>query len=252
MLTQFGLTVNEAKTFLALSILGTATVKTISKASGIAREIVYQTMERLMKKGLIEEVVASPKAFTALPMEEAYRILLQHKKEENKELWAKAKQVLKKENMPKLTIDESQTTIIAPKGAKQSKISYGFENVQKSVDMIISAHKFIQWAQLVAEKNIDCILKKKVKMRLITEKQVQEKVLNSPQLCPPMLASKFKHVDFKFLTHNPSVEMVIFDKEIMFIATHKGKSIKEMIWLRSNNQSIIEMANSYFETIWNK
>jgi hypothetical protein len=46
--------------------------------------------------------------------------------------------------------------------------------------------------------------------------------------------------------------MVTFDKKTVFIATSDEKIIKNMIWLRSNNSPIIELANKYFENIWNE
>jgi hypothetical protein len=45
---------------------------------------------------------------------------------------------------------------------------------------------------------------------------------------------------------------MIFDKKTLFTPTKKESNINKMCWLRSNNPFIVEMANSYFETTWEK
>ena len=83
-LTNLGLTINEARVILALSGSDPITAKSISNSSGIAREIVYQTLARLVKKQLVEEVLTSPKTYRALPMKEVYAILFQKRKKKPK------------------------------------------------------------------------------------------------------------------------------------------------------------------------
>lgn len=95
-LNSLGLGLSEAKVFSALSKLGASTAGTISKTSGVAREFVYRIMPNLMKKGLVEKIITSPEKFKAVPMKNAYTILLRRKEEENRKLWSKAMKDLKK------------------------------------------------------------------------------------------------------------------------------------------------------------
>jgi len=56
-LTEVGLTSNEAKIYLALLGLRDATVKTVSKKTGIHRRNIYDALEKLLEKGLVTRVV---------------------------------------------------------------------------------------------------------------------------------------------------------------------------------------------------
>lgn len=59
-LKKIGLSENEAKTYLALLELGSATVQQIAQKSGIKRVTTYVQLETLMKMGLISSFEKSP------------------------------------------------------------------------------------------------------------------------------------------------------------------------------------------------
>ncbi|MBS3057990.1 MAG: hypothetical protein J4478_01145 [Candidatus Diapherotrites archaeon] len=59
LLTEIGLTQNEAKTYLALIELRSASAKQISEKSGIHKRNVYESLEKLMKKGLVASGIVS-------------------------------------------------------------------------------------------------------------------------------------------------------------------------------------------------
>jgi sugar-specific transcriptional regulator TrmB len=252
-LNNLGLSLNGARVFLALSQLGTSKVKTISKFSGVAREVVYQIMPRLLKKGLVEELITAPKKFKAIPMKEAYAILLQRKEEENRELCARAREALQK-HLTKTAFNKenSQTIQICTVKAPDFRICHEYQNVQKSVDLTFPAEKFLQWSQHYAEWGIKEVMKRNVKIQIITETQLLKKLATQPKVFFPSLSSKLGYVNFKYVQNPPSVELMIFDKKTLFISTKKESNINKMHWLRSNNPFIVEMANSYFETIWKK
>jgi sugar-specific transcriptional regulator TrmB len=252
-LNALGLTLNEARIFVALSKLGVATAKAVSKTSGISREIVYQTMARLEEKRLVGEKLASPKTFQALPIGEVYEILLEHKKEEDKELRGKIKKALKTHRgAENLQVNDPQTIIVTPRGKNKGFIVNEYRNALVTVDMIIPLNKFIQWAQTVAEECIDGAMKKNAKIRLITEKPVSELLQKASKSLGENVVSKLRQIEYRFVAEAPPIEMALFDKKTVFIATCQEKLIKNMVWLRSNNSPIIELANKYFETSWNE
>ena len=45
---------------------------------------------------------------------------------------------------------------------------------------------------------------------------------------------------------------MIFDKETLFVSTTKENNINKMIWLRTKNPIILEMAKGYYEALWEK
>jgi predicted transcriptional regulator len=250
-LNSLGLQLNEAKVFMALSQLGTSKAKEIGKFSGVAREVVYQIMPRLLKNGLVEEIIARPKKFRAIPIKEAYTILLQRKEEENRKLCAKAREALQKhQNKTAFNMEDSQTIQIHTTKTPDYRICYEYQNVQKSVDLTFPAGKFLQWSKHYAEWGIKEIKKRNVEMRIITEQQLLKILATHPDILLP--TPSLKYINFKYVQSPLSVELMIFDKKTVFISTEKERDINRMHWLRSNNPSIVEMANSYFESMWEK
>ncbi len=81
-LVGLGLTTLQARAYLALSSLGYAQTKALSKISHIARQDLYRIMSSLQKQGLVEKTIRSPATFKATPMKEGIAMLLQRKTEE--------------------------------------------------------------------------------------------------------------------------------------------------------------------------
>jgi len=250
-LTRLGLTLNEARVLMALYASENLTAKSVSKASGVAREIVYQIIPKLQKKGLVDELVTTPKTFKAVPLENVLEVLLQQRKQEDKELFSKAKEMVKRQQQNNVGImnDDSNITIIAPKKGdrnwKNDWMSY-----KKCVDLIMPTNKLLQWPQFYAEATIEEASKKKLKMRMITETATKNILENPPpKYFSPSLASKLGYIEYRFVETTP-VELVVFDKKIMYLSTQMEKQTKDMVWLRSNNGFLVEMANNYFESLW--
>jgi sugar-specific transcriptional regulator TrmB len=253
-LNNLGLTLSEAKVFYALSELGTSTVSEISKMSGVAREFVYLVMPKLVKKSLVEVLITVPKKFKAIPMEEAYRILLRRKEEENRELCAKAKEALKRRKNKNAaeTADKYRTSLVPSREAPDPRIGLEYRKVQKSVDFTFPVGKFLQWSQFYADFGIAEAMKRNVKMRIITQHQLLEILERQPMLFTPSLKSKLSYIDFRYVPERFSVEMMIFDRKTLFVSTTEKSDINKMIWLETNNPLIVEMANGYFEGLWEK
>jgi sugar-specific transcriptional regulator TrmB len=251
-LTGLGLHVSEAKVFLALSELGVSTAGVISQSSGVAREFVYRILPRLVKKGIVEATITVPKKFKTIPMEQAYTMLLRRKEEENRKLWSKAmKSVEKHKNKKrsKAAVD-FQTSLVPSQEAPDPRIGQEYENVQKTIDLTFPTGKFIQWSQYYAEDSMKEVIKRKVKMRIITQKHLLEILAAYPKLFTRSFKSQLKYIDFKYVKKPFSVEMMIFDKKTLFVSTTNESDINKMIWLRTNNPLILEMANRYFEAMW--
>lgn len=253
-LNSLGLAFNEARVFLTLSQLGVSTAKTISNRSEVAREVVYQTMPRLLKQGLVEELITSPKTFRAISLREAYVILLRRKEEENRRLCARAKQSLKKRQSKTVlkVAGNSQTLMVPSRGTPDFRICQEYTNAQKSIDLTFPAGKFLQWSQYYAKWGIKEAMKRNVKIRVITEQQLLRMLATSPAIFSPSLISKLRYINFKYAQNPFLVELMIFDGKTLFISTTEESNINKILWLRSNNPFILEMANSYFETIWNE
>lgn len=75
-LKQLGLTTYEARVFLALQKLGSASASEISKVADVPRSQVYGAAENLEDRGLVEIQQSTPTVYRPVPLEEARTRLL--------------------------------------------------------------------------------------------------------------------------------------------------------------------------------
>jgi sugar-specific transcriptional regulator TrmB len=248
-LKRLGLTLNEARVFCTLCAVGKSTAKSISKTSGIAREVVYQVLPSLQKKGLVEEMVTSPKSFRALSMENAFETMLRRRTLENAELKKNAMKTL--ENWQSAdTSNEEPYIVVLPPREDDAHWKEAWYKAQETADMIMPLSKFLQWPHFYAEAALDMAMKKKLKLRIITEAETQKILQTPPEGFSSSLVEKFGHANFKFMTVLPRVELTIFDRKKCFVGTNRAKQIKDMTWLLTDNPFIAEMACTYFEAVW--
>ncbi|NKE34612.1 TrmB family transcriptional regulator [Natronococcus sp. JC468] len=72
-LSELGLTEYEARCFVALTKITTGTAKEISQVSDVPRSRVYDTIERLDRKGLVDVQQSDPREYRATEIETACR-----------------------------------------------------------------------------------------------------------------------------------------------------------------------------------
>lgn len=72
-LQQFGLSTYAARTFVALASLGSGTARDVSQVSEVPRTRVYDAVEELQDRGLVETLQSTPKEFWAISSETAGR-----------------------------------------------------------------------------------------------------------------------------------------------------------------------------------
>lgn len=85
LLEQLGLSKNEAKVYIALLKLGSASVNQISKKADVHRVNVYDTLERLQEKGLVASIVKVNKKYFEAASPKIIKKLIENKEKEIKE-----------------------------------------------------------------------------------------------------------------------------------------------------------------------
>lgn len=76
-LEELGLTEYEARCYVALTRITQGTAKEISQVADVPRSRVYDTVERLHARGLVDVQQSEPRQFRAVPKEEALDLLRQ-------------------------------------------------------------------------------------------------------------------------------------------------------------------------------
>lgn len=248
-LVQLGLTVNQARVYLALANRGFVGAKEISRISNIAKQDVYRVMPQLQKLGLVEKLIASPNLFKANQPEQALSVLLEHKEKETSVLHNEALTLIDKLNQKtKNTATKEnafQFSIITGKKAIIARSRKAIAEANDSICVIT------RWTYSIKNKRYFLALSKRafnrdVKLRFILylhETEVDPFLRNMQYLIED---SRF---DVRLLFAGEPISFSVFDKEQVFFSTQKG-ILGNVPILWSNNPNFAALAKNYFDMLW--
>jgi sugar-specific transcriptional regulator TrmB len=247
-LMGLGLTLLQAKTYLALAKLGIADVKTISKVSKVARQDVYRVAPKLQKWGLVEKIIATPIMYKATPLKTGLSNLLQQKAEENAELQEKTKKLINnfEENCSsgmKLQKNEPQFVITSERTLFRKRITEATDAAQTSKDAIVTLEGF-KAILFHHYDHLKSAINRGVKIRMITEKPEDEQSIQ--EITRDF--TKNPLFTFKYTSEPPPICMMVFDSKEVHLRMAEGAV--PSFW--SNNPNIVNLSMKYFDEMWNK
>jgi Predicted transcriptional regulators len=237
---KLGLTVLQAKVYLALARCGSATGRTTANAAQIASNDVYRVLGELQEKGLVEKIIANPTRYKST-RDDGLSILLQNKKNEYFET-------------------EKQVQALAELLNIQSKTETSFNSNQEliitsQIQQLIKLHKRLADS---AKHSIDFIFPVRVSEKSLLENFLfEKKALNRGVNVRILLVNgkgnaeryhrKAQLFEQRYLPEETFFGMHIFDGQQITMALSK-KAIPSL-W--TNNQNIVNLAQAYFDSIWN-
>jgi sugar-specific transcriptional regulator TrmB len=249
-LTELGLTHTEAKVYITLLFLNTTTARNIHRTSNVARQDVYQILSDLEEKGLIEKVIAKPAKFRPTPANDAVSILLQRRKEENRQLRKRAIQHLRKleadrvkitpldKNVQFLLLSKSQTSPSGP----IDKPGKAVDKAKESVMGLITLQLFMK-VKLMDENLWKKAVKRGVKIKFMIAKRPKEK---SEFNLDPLL----KNTDYFEIRYTPTIPpatVLLVDEKEAFCRV--GVNLENPV-LWSSAPYFVRMIKDYLETKW--
>jgi sugar-specific transcriptional regulator TrmB len=251
LLTQLGLTPRQARVYLALASSSPCTVNQISKLSGIATETVYRILPKLQEKSLTERILTSPTKFSATRMKIAIEMLLKQKNQEVTKIRNKAKEIIANsdcdETQLALSLQKEGTQLVTVSGKEAviKKLRKSLQEAKASVDVITAQTRFSQ-AILEFASDYKKALKRKVKIRIATEKHAPEKAALK---IVDALSDK-PGFQVRYFPQSPDAIVTIVDNKEAFMALSATafNTTTSSVW--SNNTSFIGLAKNYFETKW--
>jgi sugar-specific transcriptional regulator TrmB len=249
-LTDLGLTLLQAKIYLALLRNGKATIKTIHKTANVARQDVYRIMPTLNKLGLAEELVVKPTMFKATPLKEGYKLLLHKKTHQYSELQKKTRKLIN--NLVETTEktesqeDDSKFVITLSKDLLFKKFDERERTVQTSID-IICTWKRAKLTLFNHFQNYKRLLKRGVRVRWITEKHEEDHSMQ--EILDTLTIGPLFRI--RYVSAPMPIKALIYDrKEVhMCIALLPSDDVPSL-W--SDNPQFVRVITTYFEDLWNK
>ena len=176
-LIDLGLTGAQAKTYLALLWIGSASIREIAHASSVARPDTYRAILELQELGIVEKIVSTPTKFSSIPITVAVEILISRKTKENANLNTRANRLV--ESLKEKTIGthplEDNKLVMIPKEAIEFEQNKLMENAQESISVMVSEKRMFHWV-IENYPSIKKALNRKIIFRVITEESLNQNV----------------------------------------------------------------------------
>jgi HTH-type transcriptional regulator, sugar sensing transcriptional regulator len=244
-LQDFGLTRKEAKTFFALSKMGSSTATEISGATQFSRLQTYRAIKGLLDNGLVEMSLERPRRYTPLKIEQALNLLGQEAERKILELEKKTPLLLKQWlAVSDLQVDKTNYSFRIIQGAK---------NVAKFRIMLYESSK----------NDIAATMKPNDLMKLVTEgaDDVFENLkYNNISIRGLSEVNKFnldaskRFLEFSKLNHTTNSNIVPFtiidEQEALICLSKDGKDgiPENAIW--TNHPDMVRILKEIFEMLW--
>ncbi len=249
-LTQLGLTVNQAKTYLALSKTRVATAKELSKSSSICAQDIYRIIPSLEELGLVEKVITSPSVFRAISPDKAIQSLLMGKEKEylflQKETLRLIKEISKNTENTSEQQEKVKFSLISEKEAILEKSRHAISHAISSICVLTCCDNFA--------KNSFHFLG--ISKRLINSSQISIRMLlyapdkETPTIQKLVMQSiEDPRFEVRLVFQEKPILFSVFDREQVFFSTKKViLGTGPLLW--SNNPSFVAFAQDYFDLLW--
>ncbi|MEM5829366.1 MAG: helix-turn-helix domain-containing protein [Candidatus Aenigmatarchaeota archaeon] len=240
-LQKFGLTEYEAKTYVALSLLGLAKASEISKQACVPQSKIYTTLESLMEKQLVETSGERPKLFKAVTPRFVIRSLLEAKEKEFRNLREKA--FLISRLLRPIEVDEELV-----EGIWVQKTEKYMESLDKLIQLLKKARRFVyelMESLPYSSSYRRALLEAKargVKLHLITTN------LENWEKVKWYLRSGIK---LKLADVGMHPRIIVIDGEEAIVRLEDGNKLSfHSIW--SKDPSFVNMLSNYMRSLWER
>ncbi len=248
LLLGLGLSLNQARVYLAVLKLEKTTVGQVAKFSKVRREDVYRVLPSLEKMGLIERLLGKPTEIRATLVSNSLASLVTEEKNRSEERLSGMRSMVQKLSLKDWKQpppgEESIYILIAEKKAILAKTSELINNSEKEVGLIADKGIIAQVLAHFPDEHRHAI-KKGAQIRLIFEGE-------SPDILLKENVRKFigsASVSVKF-HHEALNHFIMSDDREALITTSKVGGLGESPSLWTNNSNLIGVLRTSFESDW--
>ncbi len=249
-LTDFGLSVNQAKVYLSTVQCGPITVNQISTATNLHRQDVYKILPKLEKKGLITKKIGKPVLVNAVSLKDALNSLVLLEKKRAMER-ANRQTIELKELVKELkkthegTIEQdSSFVLISGNDAVTNKVIEISSTSRKQQDTHFSENFILRYPKHVWRKGFLLEAQNGVKQRLLigvtNNKKTIAKIIAETKPPKGIFA-------VKTTTRDLYDEYMIVDHKQAFVTIQKEPCL---VALSTNNNIILRILEENFEMSW--
>ncbi len=255
-LNRLGLTSSQTKVYLTLLKLETATAKTISNNSKVARQEVYRLLVELENKSLVERIIAVPTEFKAVPIENGLSFLIGERKKELSEIQKEANKLspkIKSYLKPKenkagaLQRGGSEFVLIPESKALLLRMEKAVDVTQNSIEVIYPKEAFLQVLFNLSDKFKEA-LGRGVKIRCL----INEPLDSNTWSATVQSIAENPLFEIRILSETPKENFWIYDEKEVLVATCSVRDYKQFPVLWTTSTPLIGISENYFNAMWQK
>ena len=250
LLLGLGLTLNQAKVYLAILKLEKTTIGQVANFSKVRREDVYRILPSLEKMGLIERLLGKPTEVRATRISDALSLLVAEEKGKSDERLVGMRGIVQKltlkdwkQELPK---DESIYILIAEKKSVFAKTSDLISNSRKEIALIADKARIMPVLFQFSDE-YKLAIKKGAMVRLIFEGEKPDVLLN--EKVKKLVGSRSVQIKFHL---DPLNHFIMSDDKEALITTSKESALGDSPSLWTNNCNLIGVLRTGFESDWEK
>ena len=242
LLQQIGLNKSEAKVYLTLLELGSSTTGPIMHHAKVSSSKIYNTLARLMEKGLVSSVIKSKTKYYRASQPESLLNYLDEKESEIKKHQEEIKKLIPELKLrQKLSENKQEAQVYLGWKGFMNALSFILENLKKGDDYIA----FAQTPHEEESKEVKLFFsqyqrkreEKKLSVKLIADKS-QKHVFNSEPY------TKFKNFHVKYVKNCPPG--IVVAKDHIFISTFEPSPVGVIV----SSKEIAASFTKYFYNEW--
>ncbi len=250
-LVKLGLTVNQAKTYLANLKTGPTTAKELAQTAGIAIQDIYRVIPHLQELGLEQRILTKPTTFKANSLKKTIPRLLQQKTLEHNNLHKASFELKNKQVNNRITPkekSESKFLIISGKQSIFEKSNQVLKNANKSI-CVSTLWESSKMGSFRFNKIIKKELKKKVKIRFIVDIPLHQKD-NYLDLMKEFSENPFYEIRLmeRKITQKHLIFSIFDQNDVLFSLKEAPLGESPLLW--SNNKQFIRLIQNAFEFMW--
>jgi sugar-specific transcriptional regulator TrmB len=249
-LSELGLTTSQAKVYLSLVKSRNLKAQEISLVSGVARPDVYRVLIQLEEAGLVEKTISKPEQFHAISIEKCVSNLMQIRIAQTAELQQKAyflTQNFQRNSEYEELSEEFQFLLIKNRDTVYIKAEKMVINAKKIICFLALRKRLIAWVSNYSPI-LEEALARKVVFRIIMPKPEENENLGEPI----EMLMKYPNFALKLTPESPTVGFSVWDQKEMLLSTSVIDTPFPHPTLWSNNRSIVDLSQNYFDLLWQK
>jgi sugar-specific transcriptional regulator TrmB len=251
-LSELGLSVLQAKVYLALCKLDEPTGRATAKAANVASQDVYRILAELQEKSLVEKIIDKPNKYRAIPLKEGIKVLLQRRDNQTIELKNTIAEILRNFESSTININEnpsSQFMLIPAKEPAANNLGRLCKSAKVSVDLMSDCRSAMESLEAVFDYIMKDI-KRGMKFRHICDKPNKKSSISKSARAAFSALTKTPAFEARYTSHPLPVKLLIKDKREVMISTQEASSNENTPYLWSNNPIIVEVIQKWYDTIW--